>query len=140
MLIWGKSEPFNIGHRILVSYYAIVPSKICVRLIPKPSSLYYTTYLFYYLQIGLEVCIFLHRKFHLKNDWVVVKKPFTIFLIKLSFILSTVGAEVKRQGPSRQEKKFFFWHISLRPLSDEDSLIFFLNRYFRSCSPQPPAT
>ena len=35
-----------------------------MRLITKVST---TTYLFYYLQIGLEVCIFLHRIFRLKK-------------------------------------------------------------------------
>ena len=114
LLRWGGHSPSLIMPLFLYTIKWLIyrpmkwgTKKIYVRLITKLSTILHT-YLFYYLQIGLEVCIFLHRKFHLKNDWVVVKKPFTIFLIKLSFILSTVGAEVKRQGPSRQEKKIFF--------------------------------
>ena len=113
LLRWGGHSPSLIMPLFLYTIKWLIyrlmkwgTKKIYVRLITKLSTILHT-YLFYYLQIGLEV-----YTLHILTQKIPFEKMSLscgqkAILIKLSFILSTVGVAVKRQGPLRQEKKIF---------------------------------
>ena len=118
--------------------------KIYVRLITKLSTILHT-YLFYYLQIGLEVYTLHILTWKIPFEKMTLscgQKAIYYFPYQVVFHIIYSGCSSEETGPFETRKKNI-WHISaFRYGLCLMKLVwfFFLNRYFRSCSPQPPAT